>query len=274
MDTPLTTDTQTGTESTHRLGAMYRRAELRHRAEVGALATTKNQDVSRKDVPDLTTRPATPLAEVPQLPVVVHAAIPRTSPAVAHVAPSMRQIRTHSMRPWRLYQRMRLLRQIGVVLITAAGVTAWSLWPKTPPRTAPTTATPSSTLGTVTNETRATTGIAVPAATSPALNRLERTTARVARLAGTNADVSGRPAEELSEGRLVVSSMPAGARVTVDGVGWGATPLTIRLPPGVKRIRVTHDGYVGRERTVRISAAESSKVHLLLSRAPVRAAGR
>jgi hypothetical protein len=56
-------------------------------------------------------------------------------------------------------------------------------------------------------------------------------------------------------GELVVASDPPGARVTVDGIGWGTTPLTIRnLPAGVKQIRVTKDGYSGEVRVVRLAA--------------------
>jgi hypothetical protein len=52
-------------------------------------------------------------------------------------------------------------------------------------------------------------------------------------------------------GPLVVQSNPAGARVTVNGIGWGVTPITIRnLPAGPKRVRLTKDGYVSQERTV------------------------
>jgi hypothetical protein len=55
------------------------------------------------------------------------------------------------------------------------------------------------------------------------------------------------------EALLVITSNPAGARVTVDGVGWGVTPITIRhLSPGVKVVRVTKDGYVGQEQEVRL----------------------
>ena len=61
------------------------------------------------------------------------------------------------------------------------------------------------------------------------------------------APVKAAPSEPL----LVVTSMPSGARVTVNGIGWGATPLTIRhLPPGPKRIRVTKEGYHSAERAV------------------------
>jgi transcriptional regulator with XRE-family HTH domain len=60
--------------------------------------------------------------------------------------------------------------------------------------------------------------------------------------------------EESIEGRLRVTSNVPGARVTVNGIGWGSTPLTIRyLPPGPKRIRATKDGYRTIERTVELT---------------------
>ena len=70
--------------------------------------------------------------------------------------------------------------------------------------------------------------------------------------------------------RLVVTSSPAGARVTVDGIGWGVTPLTIKyLPPGEKIIRVTKEGYVGREERVVVGGEqESAMVRLTLRRRP------
>ena len=50
---------------------------------------------------------------------------------------------------------------------------------------------------------------------------------------------------------LVVITQPEGARVTINGVGWGMTPLTIgHLPPGAKRVRVTKPGYRSEERVV------------------------
>lgn len=63
--------------------------------------------------------------------------------------------------------------------------------------------------------------------------------------------------------RLVVTSTPAGARVTVDGIGWGVTPLTIRhLPPGEKVVRVTKDGYVAREQRVRVAGSAALRLTL------------
>jgi hypothetical protein len=50
---------------------------------------------------------------------------------------------------------------------------------------------------------------------------------------------------------LVVITRPEGARVTINGVGWGMTPLTIgHLPPGAKRVRITMPGYRSEERVV------------------------
>jgi cytoskeletal protein RodZ len=58
-----------------------------------------------------------------------------------------------------------------------------------------------------------------------------------------------------TEGELLVESDPDGAQVTVNGVGWGRTPVTIKyLPIGEKRVRLTKDGYASIERRVQISA--------------------
>ena len=59
---------------------------------------------------------------------------------------------------------------------------------------------------------------------------------------------------------ITVTSAPAGARVTVDGIGWGETPVTIHhLRPGQKVVRVTKAGYESQQRIVggpdRLSAA-------------------
>lgn len=68
---------------------------------------------------------------------------------------------------------------------------------------------------------------------------------------------------------LVVITAPAGARVTVNGIAWGVTPLTIRyLPTGDKRIRVSKDGYAAEERAVRLAEGRSTTVELQLHRKP------
>lgn len=61
------------------------------------------------------------------------------------------------------------------------------------------------------------------------------------------------------EPQLTVITEPAGARVTVDGIGWGNTPVTIRhLAPGTKRVRVTRDGYRAEERLIQVEAGGRS----------------
>src|SRR5205823_3114119 len=50
-------------------------------------------------------------------------------------------------------------------------------------------------------------------------------------------------APALAGTELMVITEPPGARVTVDGIGWGVAPITIRyLPPGTKLIRFSKDG--------------------------------
>ena len=64
---------------------------------------------------------------------------------------------------------------------------------------------------------------------------------------------------------LVITSIPDGASVTVDGIGWGTTPLTIRhLPEGHKRIRVTSDGYSSVERVVDVQSDQVNRMALQL----------
>ena len=68
------------------------------------------------------------------------------------------------------------------------------------------------------------------------------------------------------EGELVISSEPAGARVTVDGIGWGVTPIRIQhLPLGHKRLRLTQAGYLGEERAVTLDASSQlRRLHVRL----------
>jgi cytoskeleton protein RodZ len=62
---------------------------------------------------------------------------------------------------------------------------------------------------------------------------------------------ASEPRPLATDGTLVVTSQPAGARVTVNGIGWGETPVTIRhLEFGQKRVRLTMQGYVSQERVI------------------------
>jgi hypothetical protein len=80
------------------------------------------------------------------------------------------------------------------------------------------------------------------------------------------------PAPALGVGtELVIRTQPEGARVTVNGIGWGVSPVTIRhLEPGDKRVRVTLDGYAAVERSVAVDegAHEAVNVRLTEFRAP------
>jgi cytoskeletal protein RodZ len=68
---------------------------------------------------------------------------------------------------------------------------------------------------------------------------------------------------------LVITTQPSGARVTVDGIGWGVTPITIRhLSPGTKRLRVTKDGYNAAEQLVHVVMQRSSYVNVALPAVP------
>ena len=65
---------------------------------------------------------------------------------------------------------------------------------------------------------------------------------------------------------LAIRTQPEGARVTVNGIGWGTSPVTIRhLEPGEKRIRVTMDGYAATERSVTIDEGRRETIRIRLS---------
>ena len=75
------------------------------------------------------------------------------------------------------------------------------------------------------------------------------------------------PAGAVTE--LVVTTQPAGARVTVNGIAWGVSPVTIdHLPPGEKRIRVTKEGYAAQERVLRLDQGRQHALDIPLESAP------
>lgn len=68
---------------------------------------------------------------------------------------------------------------------------------------------------------------------------------------------------------LVIATEPAGARVTVNGIGWGTTPVTIRyLPSGEKRIRVSKEGYAAEERVVKVDEGRQMTLDIPLRSIP------
>src|SRR5262245_5499520 len=70
---------------------------------------------------------------------------------------------------------------------------------------------------------------------------------------GTSGTEDRQSGSSTQESGLAITSDPPGARVTVDGVGWGKTPVTIRyLASGTKRIRVSMVGFLSEERDASI----------------------
>jgi hypothetical protein len=82
------------------------------------------------------------------------------------------------------------------------------------------------------------------------------------------------PAPAPANGRLVIRSTPAGARVSVDGHEAGTTPATVRdLARGPHNIRVTQEGYNADERRVVLSEDRMSQaMRFELTRKPVAGA--
>lgn len=79
--------------------------------------------------------------------------------------------------------------------------------------------------------------------------------------AQTAAQPTQAPAPVASVTELVVSTEPEGARITVNGIGWGSSPARIQyLEPGQKRIRVSKEGYAAVERVLQV---EEGRRHVL-----------
>ena len=72
------------------------------------------------------------------------------------------------------------------------------------------------------------------------------------------------------EGSMRITSQPAGAHVTVNGIRWGQTPVTVRyLPPGEKRVRLSKDGYASVERRLQLTPANPAQaVRVILAAEP------
>jgi transcriptional regulator with XRE-family HTH domain len=107
---------------------------------------------------------------------------------------------------------------------------------------------------------------ALAAATEPAGAR--SSAASKGEVATTPGEVEARATPGPVTG-LVVATQPAGARVTVDGIGWGNAPVTIRyLPAGTKRIRVSKEGYATEERVVSLTEGHLRTLDIRLRSTP------
>jgi hypothetical protein len=101
-----------------------------------------------------------------------------------------------------------------------------------------------------------------PLAGVPTLQSEVPVTSPVADLAASEPapDAPVRPTE------LVIRTEPEGARVTVNGIGWGTAPVTIRhVEPGAKRVRVTMDGYAASERSITVDEGSRATIRIRLS---------
>ena len=68
------------------------------------------------------------------------------------------------------------------------------------------------------------------------------------------ATTAAAPPAQPDPGRLTIITDPPGARVTLNGIGRGSTPLTLsELSAGAVRIRVTKDGRTAQEREVQFT---------------------
>ena len=77
------------------------------------------------------------------------------------------------------------------------------------------------------------------------------------------------------EGSMRITSEPAGAHVTVNGIRWGQTPVTIRyLAPGEKRVRVSKDGYTSAERRLQLTPDNPTQAVRVILVARVRTLAR
>jgi hypothetical protein len=113
--------------------------------------------------------------------------------------------------------------------------------PSAPPPAVPAAATASTTSA---PQTRPAAAVAAPV----------RPKAPVVRAARVEGAIATSARARTNEGRLRVTSTPSGARVTINGIGWGQTPVTIdHLPLGAKTVRITRDGYSSMERSVVIN---------------------
>jgi cytoskeletal protein RodZ len=156
----------------------------------------------------------------------------------------------------------------ALAIVIAAGFTLRSLLTVTP---APSPATP----------TERADAVPPPAPAQPAIeaSRVGTEASRVSttEAAATAPATQTTPSEPASAAvapvdfpELRITSEPSGARVTIDGIGWGQTPLTVRyLEPGSKRIRVTMDGYFAQEQVAQLSSGTpTTTVRISLRRRP------
>lgn len=161
------------------------------------------------------------------------------------------------------------------VMATAAGTSAlvslltlW-LWTPAPPRAGAANGTVSVTYELLDQE-RGGDGRADDAATrSPVADAIgahgESVVVPVSHTAAPSLERSSDGEDASSVSRIRIITQPEGASVTINGVGYGTTPLDVPyLPPGAKRIRVTKAGYETEERFFSSDVGRASSLRITL----------
>jgi cytoskeletal protein RodZ len=236
-------------------GGMYRRAMMRAYAE--SIGLDKDYALEQFDRAfEQPAPPPVPPKPEPTQPAPILAAPPTPRfewPAIQLPRPSLPAIPRPNFSP-------KAMRRAAVAVVASMAVLALAIlvWPSLRgDRTdaeriiaadAPGAATPAATAETPqvvrASNTSPASAPPAPAQTAPAA---------VATSGPSEAPAATDARPDVTEGQIVVTSEPAGARVTINGVGWGETPLTVRfLPLGTKRVRLTMQGYVSQERVVSI----------------------
>jgi cytoskeleton protein RodZ len=92
---------------------------------------------------------------------------------------------------------------------------------------------------------------------APASTAVDRAKAASATMTSGPASPQPAPANQPAadvEASMRIISEPAGALVTVNGIRWGQTPVTVRhLDPGENRVRISKDGYTSTEKRLQLT---------------------
>jgi len=175
--------------------------------------------------------------------------------------------------------RPMVLTALGIAGVASALLATWLLWtntwaeaPAASARPAPAPAASPTGMPTgAATQVRGVTGDAVPSAVGTSFKAPTPQHASIAPpppAAALPVDAAAPGTETLASGAddgLVVTSDPPGARVVLDGIGRGTTPLTIRfLPAGDRTLRVIKDGYISEERRIHVGSGRATAISLTL----------
>ena len=257
----------TSAQKTRLRGDMYLRAEERHRAEVAAAQVAAAMTApagppvyqpTARDIspaqPDVTRIETIAAPTVVAQPAPAGTVIAPKTTVTPRLAPAVRSHqRRFTLMPAAALATLAVLAMFGIALTLSPGDEPASAAPVRADAAAAPASPPMP--GTRVEEPRsvdASTPIAEPPATIKAPVAVVARTARE-----TTAPRAAAPVTSVTralDGRLRITSTPAGARVTVDGIGWGQTPVTVgHLPFGRKTVRLTRDGYQAQQAIVSLS---------------------